>query len=168
MLAAVDEAADADRVADLEALDVAADRGDVADDLVPRHARIQGAGPLGAHRVQIRMADAAIGDFDLHVARTGLAALDVDRLKRLVGRMGAIGLRVHVLISLCMALVVSSAGGGGGFKSGLRKHIGSEFSRYRCAANADDTTLTPPQPWKSRRRPRTRAPSTTSLKIRIR
>src|SRR3954468_1185586 len=95
VLAAVDHAADADRIADLELRDVAADRSDLADDLVSRHARIERARPLGAHRVEIGMADAAIRDLDRDVARARFAPLDVDRFERLVGGVGAIGFDGH-------------------------------------------------------------------------
>jgi hypothetical protein len=105
MLAAADEAADTDRVADLEAFHVRADRADVADDLVARHAGIPRAAPFRARRVQVGVADAAIGDLDLHVACAGRAALDVDGFERFVGGVRAVGFGRH-------GLSLGSRGGG--------------------------------------------------------
>lgn len=95
MLAAVDEAADSDRVADLEARNLGADGADVADNLVPGNAGVERAAPFGADRVKVGMADAAKSDLDLDVARSGLAALDGDRLERLVGGVSAIRFGCH-------------------------------------------------------------------------
>src|SRR5690606_6267013 len=93
--AAVDDAADAHQVARLEAADLAADFADPADDLVPGHAGKHGAGPFSAHLVQVRMADAAIGDVYPDVMRTGVASMDVQRNQRLVAGVGAVGLDRH-------------------------------------------------------------------------
>jgi hypothetical protein len=93
--AAAAQAADADRVADLEAGHVAADGADLADDLVAGDAGIERARPFGTDCVQVGMADAAKGDLDLDVARAGRTAVDVERLERLVGGMGAIGFDGH-------------------------------------------------------------------------
>jgi hypothetical protein len=99
MPAAVDEAADPDRVADLEAAHLFADCGDVADNLMARHAGIERARPFGADRVEVRMADAAKGDVDLDVARSGPPPLDVERLERPIGGIGAISPgRHHMLL----------------------------------------------------------------------
>src|SRR5690606_11574015 len=94
--ATVDDAAHAHQVALLEAGDLRADLGHLADDFVPGHAGEQGAGPLGAHLVQVRVADAAVGDSDAHVLRPGGAAGDPDRLQRTVAGVGAPGFYVHV------------------------------------------------------------------------
>jgi hypothetical protein len=96
VLAAADQAADADHVAFLEAADRTADGRDAAHDLVAGDAGIQGAGPFRAHGVQVGVADAAIGDLDLDVVRTDGAAGDVHRFQRLVGGEGAIGFDGHV------------------------------------------------------------------------
>ena len=64
-------AADADDVADLDVLPPAADRADAADDLVPGHAGDIRCPAIPTAWVQVRVADAAVGDVDLHVARTG-------------------------------------------------------------------------------------------------
>jgi hypothetical protein len=92
VLAAVDETANPDRIADLEPGDLAADRADESHDFVTWNARINRALPFGPHLVEVRVADAAISDVDLHIVRTRLAALDLDRLERPVGGIGAIGL----------------------------------------------------------------------------
>jgi len=94
-LAAVDHAADADRVADLEGADMIANRGHMADDFVAGNAGIEGAVPFGTDLVQVRMADAAIGDIDCDIMRTDGAAFDVEGFERLVGGVGAIGFGGH-------------------------------------------------------------------------
>jgi hypothetical protein len=69
--------------------------GNASDDLVARHARIKRARPLGAHRVRVGMADAAIGDVDLNVVVSLGAPGNVHGFKRLVGGMGAICFYSH-------------------------------------------------------------------------
>ena len=103
MLAAIDHAADTDGVTDLEASDLAADGADVTDDLVARHAGVKRARPFGTDLVQVRVADAAIGDIDLDVARAWLAPGYVDRFQRLIAGAGAIGFGDHMrfLLSAC-------------------------------------------------------------------
>ena len=59
-----------------------ADFHHAADDFVAGHARIGRAVPFIAGDVDIRVADAAEKDFDLHVVRTGVAALEVERRER--------------------------------------------------------------------------------------
>ncbi len=94
-LAAVDHAADADRVSDGKAADGRADGADMADDFMAGHAGVLCAGPFGTHGVQVGMADAAIGDGNLHVVRSDVAAGDFHRFKRFVGGIGAEGLGQH-------------------------------------------------------------------------
>jgi hypothetical protein len=95
VLATVDDAADADQIAGLETRHVRAHGGHAADDLVARHAGIQGAGPFGTHLVQVGMAYAAVGDLDLHVMRARGAARDVHGPERQVRRMGSVGFDGH-------------------------------------------------------------------------
>jgi hypothetical protein len=95
MLAAVDHATHADQVADLEAGDVLADRGYAADDLVTWYAGVERARPLGAHLMQVGVADATIRDVDLDVVVARCASDDIERFERLVGGMGAIGFYGH-------------------------------------------------------------------------
>lgn len=95
MMATVDQAADADRVADLELGHRTADGRNVADDFVPGHAGVQRVGPLVAGLVQVGMADAAVGDVDLDVVRPRLAANNVERRQRRVSGVGAIGFYCH-------------------------------------------------------------------------
>lgn len=45
--------------------------------------------------MQVGVADATIRDLDLDVVRARLAAVDVDRLQRLVSGIGSIGFRYH-------------------------------------------------------------------------
>lgn len=47
--------------------------------------------PLGAHLVQVRVANAAEGDIDLHVMGAGGTTGNLQWFQRLVARMGAIG-----------------------------------------------------------------------------
>ena len=90
----IDEAADPDHVAGLVGGDRRPDRRHPADDLVTRHHRIDRGhegGPLVAHRVQVRVADAAEEDLDLHVGVGDGAALDGIGLERGRGAGGGIG-----------------------------------------------------------------------------
>ena len=80
--AGIDQAAHAGQIAGLEGGDFAADLGDSADDLVARHHRIDSVVPLVAGRMQVGMAHPAVEDFDLHVARTRLAPLEVKPIQR--------------------------------------------------------------------------------------
>src|SRR5690606_658068 len=97
--AAVEHAADAHGIADPEALDLGTDRAHLADDLVSGHARIAGSGPFGAHGVQVRVANPAVGNVDLHIARTRQASLDVHRFKRPVAGRGTKGPGCHLVSS---------------------------------------------------------------------
>ena len=66
-----------------------------ADNFVPRYTRKLRACPLGAHLVQIRMADATEGDIDLNIMGCRRAAIDLHRLKGFVASVSAIGLYKH-------------------------------------------------------------------------
>ena len=94
-LAASDHAAHADEIPDLEAASVCSHGGHPPDNLVPGNAGKQGAGPFRAHGVQVRMADAAVGDVDLHVTRSRRTPFDRHGLQRLVGGLGAVGFGRH-------------------------------------------------------------------------
>src|SRR5690606_41927994 len=72
---AIDEAADADAVADLEFRDLRADRRDDAGDLMTGDDRIDGILPFVADGVDVRVADAGELDFDDDVVVVRLAAL---------------------------------------------------------------------------------------------
>ncbi len=87
--ATVDHAADRDGVADLMRGDVAADRGDGADDFVARDHRIAAVFPVVAAGVKIAVTDAGVADLDRHVVGSKIAALEAHRLERLVGGVGA-------------------------------------------------------------------------------
>ncbi|MOA06365.1 hypothetical protein D3C78_1259960 [compost metagenome] len=89
MLAAIDHAADGDTIADLVAGHAGTDRSDVADDFVAGHAGEHGAVPVVVHEVQVRMADAAVGDCDGDVVVAQGAAFDAQRGKFAVGLVGA-------------------------------------------------------------------------------
>src|SRR5205085_5702222 len=87
--AAVDHATDRDRVADAVAGDFVADRGDRADDLVTRDARVDRALPVVAAGMEVAVANAGVGDLDRDIVWPERAALEVHRAERLVGRIGA-------------------------------------------------------------------------------
>src|SRR6185369_17886418 len=74
--ARVHDAPDGGEVPRLELRDLRADPGHPAHNLVSRHHRIDGPLPLAAHGVEVRMADAAEEDLDLHVVRPGGAAVE--------------------------------------------------------------------------------------------
>lgn len=95
MLATVYQTADADRIADLEFRHMVADGGHMADDFMPRHARIERSAPFAAHLMQVGMANAAIGDGDGDIVRAGRAAFDVHGFNGLVGGICAKGLGQH-------------------------------------------------------------------------
>jgi hypothetical protein len=92
LAAAVDHAADAGDVADLELGDVVTDRGDSAHDLMARDARIQGAFPLALGGMEVRMADAAERDVDRDVGLARRAAFEAERCERSLGRLGGVAL----------------------------------------------------------------------------
>jgi len=75
-------------IAFLEFFDFASGLHDSADDLVARYARINSIVPFVTNLVQIRMANPAIKNFDLHVVRTDIAALNRERRQ---GRSPALG-----------------------------------------------------------------------------
>ena len=74
--AAIDHAADGDAVAHLVAGDALAHGADDADDLVPRHDRIDRAAPVVARRVENGVADAAMGELEQHIVMAQAGPLD--------------------------------------------------------------------------------------------
>ncbi|MNT82736.1 hypothetical protein D3C72_2225060 [compost metagenome] len=80
MFAAVDDATDADQITDFEVCNMRAQRRYTTDNFVPWYAGKLRACPLGAHLVQIRMADATEGDIDLNIMGCRRAAVDLQRL----------------------------------------------------------------------------------------
>ena len=89
--AGVDHAADAGEVADLQLADVPADGRDAPDDLVARHHGVDGAAPVVAGLVEVRMAHPAVQDVDGDVVRAGVAPLDGEGGDRRIGRLRRIG-----------------------------------------------------------------------------
>jgi hypothetical protein len=77
LAAAVDHAADADPVADLEAADIRAHRRHHARDLVTRHDRIGRVAQVVLHDVQVGVADARVLDLDGHIVRARIAPVEV-------------------------------------------------------------------------------------------
>src|SRR5690606_11695680 len=95
VLAAIDDAADANQIARRKARDMLADSGDTADNFVPRHAGKQRASPFGAHLVNVGVAHAAEGNVDLHIMCTRRAPGNVHGFERLMARMGAVSFDGH-------------------------------------------------------------------------
>ncbi|MNE19075.1 hypothetical protein D3C80_1121430 [compost metagenome] len=95
MLAAVDDAAHSDQITRCKPGNLRPYGCDTADDLVTGHTRKLCTFPFGAHLVQIRVADTAIGDLDLYIFRPELAASDAQGFKGFVARMGAISEDLH-------------------------------------------------------------------------
>ncbi len=77
--AGVDQTADADQLADLEARHLRANRGDAAHDFVARHHREDRVAPFVARLVQIGVADAAVQHVDLDVEFAQVARLEFER-----------------------------------------------------------------------------------------
>src|SRR5207247_2419555 len=95
--AGVDHAAHADNVAFFELLYSAAGFCNPANNFVARHAGIhcrQSVLPFIAHLMQVRMADAAVLDIDLHVVWTQLASRNRERCQPGCGTLRCIGLRL--------------------------------------------------------------------------
>src|SRR5690606_20143838 len=84
LLAAVHHAADPDHIAYLEPVDLIANGGNPADDLVPRPGRKHGIAPVVAGGMQLRVAYAAVENVDLHIARAGRPSLELEGLQGLV------------------------------------------------------------------------------------
>jgi hypothetical protein len=99
----VDEAADADAVADLVLRHVGPDFGDDARDLVAGRHGVLDVAPLAAHGVQVGVADAGELDVDRDIVRPDVAALDGGLAQRLGGRgRGVCGNgRSHVFSASC-------------------------------------------------------------------
>ncbi len=78
-LAGVHHAADGDAVADLVPLDLGADGGDPADDLVARDHGVAAGAPVVARLVQVGVADPAIEDFHRHIVGAQGATVEGER-----------------------------------------------------------------------------------------
>jgi len=92
--AGVDHTADGGEVALFEFVDVVADAGDPAHDLVPRDNRIDGITPFVARLAQIRMAYATIEDLDPDVVRAREAAGNSESAQWPVGSVCSVGFYV--------------------------------------------------------------------------
>ena len=93
--AGVHEAADADQVADLVLRHLGADSADAPDNLVARHEGIFRAAPFVAGRVDVAVADAAMGDVDQHVIGLQVAPRDLEGLQEVGGPLCGIGGNLH-------------------------------------------------------------------------
>ncbi|MNH10768.1 hypothetical protein D3C79_702570 [compost metagenome] len=90
MTAGVDHAADADQVTDLIAADVGADGGDLADDFVAGHQRVDGDAPFVAGLVNVGVAHATVENLDRHIVGTRAAALEGHGRQGRGGRLGGV------------------------------------------------------------------------------
>src|SRR4030095_7249786 len=93
----VDHAADRDEIPGLVLANRGADFGNTPDNLVAGDNRVvrgHELAPLVADRMKIGVADAAEQDFDLHVAVSWIATLDLGRSQRRCRTGSGIGFRV--------------------------------------------------------------------------
>lgn len=95
--ATVNDAANSDELAHLEARHICADRRNTPDDFVSRHTGKQRASPLGAYLMDVGMADTTERDVDFHVVRARRAADDVHRFKSFVAGIGSVCFDRHDL-----------------------------------------------------------------------
>jgi hypothetical protein len=86
----VDHATDPDGIADGVGGHRGPDRGDAANDLVARHDREGGHGPVVVHEVDVGMPDPAIEDLDSDIVESRLAPLDAERRQGAAGGFGAV------------------------------------------------------------------------------
>jgi hypothetical protein len=94
--------ADRDPIPFFEFLDVATRFHHATDDLVSGHAWISGKTPLISRDMQVRVADSAEKNFNLHISRRRLAPFERERLQRLVRRVGGITFRCkHNFFFVC-------------------------------------------------------------------
>lgn len=73
MLAGIDHATDADKIALLEAVDIRPDTYHTADNFMARYKRIGAASPVVADLMQVRVADPTIEDCDNHIVSARIA-----------------------------------------------------------------------------------------------
>src|SRR5690606_36709033 len=99
--AGIDEAADAHKIAELVLRHLWANRAHPADNLVARHERIFRAAPFVAGRMDVAMADAAMGDVDENVVGLQVAPGDLERLQGLGGPLCGIGGDLHACSPSC-------------------------------------------------------------------
>lgn len=95
LTATIHEAAYAHLISDVEASDGPPYGGHTADDFMAGHAGVLNARPLRADLMDVGVADAAVGDIDLHVVRAGCAPEYCHGLKGLIAGVGAIGMDGH-------------------------------------------------------------------------
>ncbi|EXI73854.1 MAG: hypothetical protein AW07_01990 [Candidatus Accumulibacter sp. SK-11] len=86
----VDHATDARQITDLEAANAIADGDHATNDFVPGNTGILGVVPLAANRVEIRMANAAIQNLDLHILRARVAAVQFKGCQRARAALGCV------------------------------------------------------------------------------
>ena len=89
--AGVHETADADAVSHLELRHLGTHLADHAGDLVPADEGVVDAAPLLARGVDVGMADAGVGDVEVHLGGAGLAAGDGGLLVAAGGRINGVG-----------------------------------------------------------------------------
>ena len=90
MLTTVDNAANTDQITDLVTRHMGAHGTDPANDFVAWYTGKLRALPLGAHLVQVRVANTAEGNVDLHIVGARSTASDLQRFEGFVAGIGAI------------------------------------------------------------------------------
>src|ERR1035438_2645059 len=101
--AGIHHATDSGQITFLEFLDLTADPGHAPHDFVARHAGVNRHVPLVANLVQIRMTDATIKDFNLHIVNSDVTPLNRERTECSRGarrRIGFYGAGIVVPVSV--------------------------------------------------------------------
>ena len=108
MPAAIDQAANANQIANLEFRDLVPRRGDASDNFMSGHERIVRRAPFVAGHVNVGVADPAIQDVDLHIGGPGIAAFEGERNELACGGMSGVAVRWIVMCFLLLLLQVVS------------------------------------------------------------
>mgnify|MGYP000697585831 CR=1 FL=1 len=108
VLAAVDHAADTGQIAHLELADIGAHGGHSANDFMARYRRVQGVFPFVAYGVQVRVADAAIEDVDLHIIGPGGATFEREGFEGILGVTSGVAVSLGHFVHLFVQTVESS------------------------------------------------------------
>jgi hypothetical protein len=90
VLAGIDHATDTSYLAFDETGNSRAYLRDSTDDLMAGYQGINGAAPLIADCMQVRMADPAVQNFDLYIVRARITSLKMNELEWLVGAGGPV------------------------------------------------------------------------------
>ena len=89
--ARANQAAHAHAVPHLEGRDAGANLGDCADELMARHKRVSHGTPLAAGTVNVRVANARVGDIEVDLALAGLTDVDLHGVELGGGIVATVG-----------------------------------------------------------------------------